>query len=1058
MKKLLALAVALLCIPLTAQVSVSINVPLIGGQQTAPIYGWNLIPGATRRIFGTSTGGATNTLTWAVTSTAGGASATLVASTAPNQSGNYVDLTLGAGGANCTFTGASGTFGVTSTAQVVLTATSVDDVTKTASTAIDVCSPTVAVYASPFNSTLYQGQQEDVQSSVWGTVDKAVTWAIATQPAGGNGILSDTAMRDVVFSATVTGEYDISVTSVADPTKNAHVMFYVTPNPLPAYAYTPNHTRPVDCSVDPALTGGTYDVGFGKPYATIKAVNDFGIAHFASTNGTVRWPAGSTIRLFNTDLSGTAPSRFPEYMMMDGSGTYSQPVRIVGCPDASGNLPVMDGVNATAYTTLDGASNLSGTYQIGIRTPPPNQFHVYPFALQPQFILVEGLAFRNAYPGLGTYTPSGGTTAVAWPSIESCIRPFAVSHVTMRGNDMQDCAEGTLADFNGNNNAWAGLYSDIDIEGNYYNNLGNTGGSVHEVYTQGWRQVIQGNYFGALKSTSSGGLLKMRGVDDVVRYNIFTNSYNTRMLDMVEAQDSTVYMSFKGYLYNSAQGDFHNTYPADAYTADLLATAEEAYHSAYVYGNKFNFVSAQPPSSASAIHFYGDQAGYTDSNLIPIPRVGTLYAYSNSIYHPGGASTNVIDTQLNGDNNKRAEWPSVAFSNNAVYVGPLDYAGGKSFVWTTLRSDFDTFTTNYISSYWGTNTQTCTNNSLGACNSAGWTWKTETTQYLDGLNLPAHISGFANVTIGGTAAPFDNVDMLPPSGSPLNGAATALPAAMASLPVRFQKSAINFTVMPRTLATSTLGAMDGSAVAVPTLTFAAISAQTYGVAPFTVSATSASSGAVTYSVGSGPATVSGNTVTITAIGTVVLNAAQAASGNYSAASATTSFIVNPGDPALAFVPIPSQTSTAPPFTVSTTTKSSGSIAYSVVSGPATIAGNTVTLTGAVGTVNLQASQAASGNYTAATATTSFAVTSGTITPVLTFTQISAKRFPGSAPFAVSATSASPGSIVYSVQSGPATISGQTVTLTGKGTVTLRADQAATSSYTAATTTISFLVK
>jgi len=42
----------------------------------------------------------------------------------------------------------------------------------------------------------------------------------------------------------------------------------------------------------------------------------------------------------------------------------------------------------------------------------------------------------------------------------------------------------------------------------------------------------------------------------------------------------------------------------------------------------------------------------------------------------------------------------------------------------------------------------------------------------------------------------------------------------------------------------------------------------------------------------------------------------------------------------------------------------------VVSGPATISGNTVTLTG-VGTVELQANQAANGNYAAATTTTSF---------------------------------------------------------------------------------------
>ncbi|HWZ50728.1 MAG TPA: MBG domain-containing protein [Granulicella sp.] len=78
---------------------------------------------------------------------------------------------------------------------------------------------------------------------------------------------------------------------------------------------------------------------------------------------------------------------------------------------------------------------------------------------------------------------------------------------------------------------------------------------------------------------------------------------------------------------------------------------------------------------------------------------------------------------------------------------------------------------------------------------------------------------------------------------------------------------------------------------VPTLTFAPIATQVEGAAPFAVTATSASSGAVTYAVTSGPATIAGNMVTVAAAGTVVLTATQAASGNYAAATATISFTV-----------------------------------------------------------------------------------------------------------------------------------------------------------------------
>jgi hypothetical protein len=81
---------------------------------------------------------------------------------------------------------------------------------------------------------------------------------------------------------------------------------------------------------------------------------------------------------------------------------------------------------------------------------------------------------------------------------------------------------------------------------------------------------------------------------------------------------------------------------------------------------------------------------------------------------------------------------------------------------------------------------------------------------------------------------------------------------------------------------------------VPALSFAPIAPQSYGNAPFAVSASSASSGAVTYTVVSGPATIWGNTVTLTGAGTVVLGASQAASGDYAPATATTSFTVTTG--------------------------------------------------------------------------------------------------------------------------------------------------------------------
>jgi hypothetical protein len=240
------------------------------------------------------------------------------------------------------------------------------------------------------------------------------------------------------------------------------------------------------------------------------------------------------------------------------------------------------------------------------------------------------------------------------------------------------------------------------------------------------------------------------------------------------------------------------------------------------------------------------------------------------------------------------------------------------------------------------------------------------------------------------------------------------------------------------------------AVGTPTIIFT-LPNHAYGDAAFTVSATSTSTGPFTYTVVSGPATISGSTVTLTGVGTVVLHASQAADTNYVAATQYTSFTVAADTTTISFT-VPNHTYGDAAFTVSATSPSTGAITYTVVSGPAIIAGPTVSLTG-MGAVMLSASQAASGNYAAATATTSFTV--GAVTPTVTFTV--PNHTSGDAPFTVSATSNSTGSFTYAVISGPATISGLTVTLTGVGTVVLSASQATSGNYAAATANTSLTV-
>lgn len=78
-----------------------------------------------------------------------------------------------------------------------------------------------------------------------------------------------------------------------------------------------------------------------------------------------------------------------------------------------------------------------------------------------------------------------------------------------------------------------------------------------------------------------------------------------------------------------------------------------------------------------------------------------------------------------------------------------------------------------------------------------------------------------------------------------------------------------------------------------TISFGSLASQTYGAAPFAISATASSGLPVSFSVVSGSATLSGNTVTVTGTGTVSIQALQPGSVDYSAATpVTNSFSVS----------------------------------------------------------------------------------------------------------------------------------------------------------------------
>ncbi|MET3124360.1 RHS repeat-associated protein [Oxalobacteraceae bacterium GrIS 2.11] len=175
--------------------------------------------------------------------------------------------------------------------------------------------------------------------------------------------------------------------------------------------------------------------------------------------------------------------------------------------------------------------------------------------------------------------------------------------------------------------------------------------------------------------------------------------------------------------------------------------------------------------------------------------------------------------------------------------------------------------------------------------------------------------------------------------------------------------------------------------ATPIITFTGLGPQTFGTAPFSVTAktTSLESPIVFSSSTTGICTVSGSTVTMIAGGSCTINADQPAFGDYyAAATVSQPFTVNPEAQTISFPTIAGQTlGVAAPFAVPVTTTSPLPITLtSTNTSVCTIANLVVTLK-AGGQCILTASQSGNASYLAATPiTNSFTVS---ILPTISIT-------------------------------------------------------------------------
>ncbi len=222
--------------------------------------------------------------------------------------------------------------------------------------------------------------------------------------------------------------------------------------------------------------------------------------------------------------------------------------------------------------------------------------------------------------------------------------------------------------------------------------------------------------------------------------------------------------------------------------------------------------------------------------------------------------------------------------------------------------------------------------------------------------------------------------------------------------------------------------------------------KTYGDVPFDLAASATGGGSgnpVTFALVSGPGTLAGSTLTITGAGAIVVSASQAGNANYlDAATVQATITVAKAAATVTLVAASlNVTYDGLPKAVGVNTTPSGLTVDITYAGSATVPSGAGSYA-VVATVNdPNWAGSATGTLTIAKAA-----------QVLNFTQ-PADRIYGDAPFDLAAYvtgGASTSPIVFAVVSGPGTVAGTFLTITGAGAIVVSASQAGDANYDAAT--------
>ena len=216
------------------------------------------------------------------------------------------------------------------------------------------------------------------------------------------------------------------------------------------------------------------------------------------------------------------PGAYHEKFCIAGEGgTEQQPLMLIGVPDPeTGMLPVMDGINAIAPSSVEYWNGPRSLIQVGGAVNPEGMSH---------HVIIENMHLQNARIPY-TFTHWNGLTQEYLPNA-ACVLISMAGMVTLRHSELENCGNAIFV-------GGATGTHDVLIQGNHImGGAGPQGPNLeHSIYSECRGITFTENFFDLPRGV--GHNVKDRSSGTVVSYNWIYGG--NRMLDLVDSNNPDI--------------------------------------------------------------------------------------------------------------------------------------------------------------------------------------------------------------------------------------------------------------------------------------------------------------------------------------------------------------------------------------------------------------------------------------------------------------------------------------------------------------------------------------